>query len=236
MSPERFARITQMLNRRQIDLTVCLEMVHKPHNLAAIVRTADAVGINEVHAVWPNHFSRLAKGTAAGSHSWVDVNRHEDINKAVAAMRAKGMQIFATNLSDTALDYREPDYTKPTAFLLGQEKKGISEHALSLADHHILIPMVGMVQSLNVSVANSLLLYEAMRQREAAGMYDRSCLLSKQEQNRIYFEGGHPIFAKVCKQKGLPYPDIDQQGQIVAEADWWQKVQMSQQAWEHLDD
>ncbi len=236
MSPERFSRITEMLKRRQLDLTVCLEMVHKPHNLAAIVRTADAVGIHQVHAVWPNQFSRVGKGTSAGSNSWVDVNRHENIEQAIAAMRAKGMQIFATNLSATAMDYREPDYTKPTAFLLGQEKTGISEQALAMADQDILIPMVGMVQSLNVSVANSLLLYEAMRQREAAGMYEQTCQLSHEEQTRIYFERGHPIFAKVCQQKGLPYPQIDEAGQIVASDSWWQKVQMTQDAWEHLDD
>lgn len=236
MSPERFARITQMLNRRQLDLTVCLEDVHKPHNLAAIVRTADAVGVHEVHAVWPGHDSRMARGTAAGSHSWVGVNRHETTKEAVAAMRAQGLQILATNLSDTAKDYREFDYTKPTAFFLGQEKKGISEEALALADHHVLIPMVGMVQSLNVSVANALLLYEAMRQREAAGMYDGPSKLAKAEQNRIYFEGGHPTFAKVCQQKGLPYPDIGDEGQIVADQQWWQRVQMTQKAWEHLDD
>lgn len=235
MSPERFARITDMLNRRQTDLTICLELIHKPHNLAAVVRTADAIGVHDVHAVWETTNPRMARGTAAGAHSWVGVNRHDTIEHAVAAMRSKGMQILATNLSDTATDYREMDYTKPTAFLLGQEKAGISEQALALADHHVLVPMVGMVQSLNVSVACSVVLYEAQRQRQLAGMYNQA-KLSNERRQRTLFEGGHPIFAEACQRKGLPYPAIDDEGQIVADDDWWQKMQMNKSAWQHIDD
>ena len=230
MSPERFARITDMINRRQTDLTVCLEVVHKPHNLAAIVRTADAVGIHNVHAVWPSDNPRVARGTAAGSHSWVGVNRHETTQACVDAIKAQGMQILVTNLCETAVDYRELDYTKPTAIMVGQEKHGISEQALALADAQVYIPMVGMVQSLNVSVAAALLLYEAQRQRQAAGMYDRPSVIPHKEQEKIYFEGGHPIFAKLCRQKNLPYPNIGEQGQIIAPDEWWQKIQMSDQA------
>jgi tRNA (guanosine-2'-O-)-methyltransferase len=236
MSPERFARITQMLQKRQTDLTICLEMVHKPHNLSAIVRTADAVGVHSVHAIWSTDKSRMATGTAAGSSSWVGVERHESISDAIKVMRDRGMQILATRLGDNAKNFREMDYTKPTAFLLGQEKVGISPEALEMADQHILVPMVGMVQSLNVSVAAALLLYEAQRQRAAAGMYDTASNIDKLERNRVYFEGGHPIFARACEEKGLPYPDIDENGQIVADELWWQKMQMSKKAWQHVDD
>ena len=76
MSPERFTRITQMLNRRQPDLTVFLEQVHKPHNLAAIVRTADAVGISDVHATWEDKAMRLSGKSATGSQNWVNVQHH----------------------------------------------------------------------------------------------------------------------------------------------------------------
>ena len=142
-----------MLAQRQLDLTVCMEEVHKPHNLAAIVRTADAIGIHRVHAVWPKSWIHKRKGTARGSQNWVDVKLHPDIGSAVAELKAAGMQILATHLSESSVDFRAIDYTKPTAILVGQEKHGIGEEALALADHHIVIPMVGMVQSLNVSVA-----------------------------------------------------------------------------------
>lgn len=227
MSPERLARITQMLNRRQPDLTVCLEQVHKPHNLAAIVRTADAVGISDVHATWEDKAMRLSGKSATGSQNWVNVHSHETTEEAIAALRAQGMQIVATNLSATAVDFREVDYTKPTAILMGQEKHGISQEALALADQDVIIPMVGMCQSLNVSVASALILYEAQRQREQAGMYEGECKLAKDEAHRILFEGGHPIFTKLCKEKNLSYPPLDEEGQIDANAAWWLAIRSS---------
>ena len=224
MSPERYARIQQMLNHRQPELTVCLEQVHKPHNLAAIVRTADAVGVSDVHATWQDKAMRLSGKSATGSQNWVTVHSHDSITEAVNTLRAQGMQIIATNLSATAIDFREVDYTKPTAILLGQEKTGISEEALALADQDVIIPMVGMCQSLNVSVASALILYEAQRQRELADMYNGECRLADDEVHRILFEGGHPIFTKLCKEKKLPYPPLDEEGQIDADDDWWQAI------------
>lgn len=227
MTPERFERIRDMLDKRQPDLTVCMEQVHKPHNLAAIIRTCDAIGINRVHAVWPERSMRVAGGTATGSQNWVDVCVYDHIKEAIGRLKADGMQVLATNLSDRAVDFREVDYTRPTAILMGQEKHGISTEALALADQDIIIPMVGMVQSLNVSVATATILYEAQRQRQAAGLYERP-RLDQQERNRILFEGGHPVLAKVCKRKGLPYPDIDDEGQIAAPDSWWQQLKLSQ--------
>lgn len=225
MSPERFARITSMLEHRQPELTVLLEQVHKPHNLAAIVRTADAVGVSDVHATWEDKAMRLAGNkSATGSQNWVNVHSHETTAEAIQVLREQGMQIIATNLSDTAIDFREVDYTKPTAILLGQEKTGISDEALALADQDVIIPMVGMCQSLNVSVASALILYEAQRQREQAGMYKGECRLAAQESHRILFEGGHPIFTKLCKEKKLPYPPLDDEGQIDASDDWWEAI------------
>ncbi|BDY03058.1 tRNA (guanosine(18)-2'-O)-methyltransferase TrmH [Ferrimonas sp. YFM] len=235
MSPERLARINAMLDKRQPDLTICMEEVHKPHNLAAMVRTADAVGVHQVHAIWTDQKTKLSGGTATGSQNWVGLKSHESITDAIQALREQGMQIIATNLSDTAVDFREIDYTKPTAILMGQEKTGITQEALALADQDVIIPMVGMVQSLNVSVATALMLYEAQRQRQEAGMYDKRTL-DDSECQRLLFEGGHPIFAKICRQKGIPYPRVDDEGQIDAPDEWWQKIQMTKDSWEHLDD
>lgn len=236
MTPERHQRILEMLNKRQVDLTVCMEGVHKPHNLAAVVRTCDAIGVNDVHAVWTNERMRPGAGIAAGSQNWVEVHNYTETSEAIKTLKAQGMQVLVTNLSDKAVDFREIDYTKPTAIILGQEKFGASDEAKELADHHILIPMVGMVQSLNVSVANAVVLYEAQRQREAAGMYETPSELTQTQRNKVLFEGGHPIFAKACQQKGLPYPEVDDEGEIVASDEWWQKMQMSKDAWHHIDD
>lgn len=215
-----------MLATRQPDLTVCLEQVHKPHNVSAIIRTADAVGVHQVHAVWPTTRMRTLVSSAAGSNSWVSVKTHRSIGDAVGHLKAQGMQILATHLSARAVDFREVDYTRPTCVLLGQEKTGITEEALALADQDIVIPMIGMVQSLNVSVASALILYEAQRQRQNAGLYRRdNSMLDEEEQQRLLFEGGYPVLANVAKRKGLPRPQIDEQGQMVASAEWWAAMQ-----------
>lgn len=235
MSPERLARINAMLDNRQTDLTVCLEQIHKPHNLSAVIRTADAVGVSDVHAIWAEEVGRISNHKASGSGQWVDIHSHQSTAAAVESFRNKGMQVIVTNLSDSAVDYRQIDYTKPTVLMMGNERDGITQEALQLADHEIIVPMVGMVQSLNVSVAAALILYEAQRQRSDAGLYGKRTLEQERCQ-RILFEGGHPIFAKICRQKQLPYPLVNEQGEIEASEDWWQKIQMSKEAWQHLDD
>lgn len=228
MTPERYARICEMLAARQPDLTVCMEEVHKPHNIAAVIRTADAVGVHEVHAVWPSSRMRTVVSSAAGSNSWVQVKIHHTIQDAVSKMKARGMQILATHLSDKAVDFRTIDYTRPTCILLGQEKTGITPEALALADQDIVIPMAGMVQSLNVSVASALILYEAQRQRENAGMYRRQTSpLSQKEQQRLLFDGGYPVLSNVAKRKKLPRPLIDETGKIIADDTWWAAMQMT---------
>lgn len=235
MTPERLERINHMLNSRQPDLTVCMEGVHKHHNLAAVVRTCDAIGISDVHAVWKSEEMEVRGGGAAGSQNWVDVHNYSKTADAIAELKKQGMQVLVTNLSETAVDFREIDYTKPTAIILGQEKFGASEQALALADHDIVIPMVGMVQSLNVSVACSVVLYEAQRQRELAGMY-KTATISEEVRQKVLFEGGHPIFAEACQRKGLAYPHVTEDGQIEAPEQWWQQMQMTQAAWQALDD
>ncbi|CAO95086.1 tRNA (guanosine(18)-2'-O)-methyltransferase TrmH [Erwinia tasmaniensis] len=226
MNAQRYARIRAMLAARQHDLTVCMEQVHKPHNVSAVIRTADAIGVHEVHAVWPGSRMRTMVSSAAGSNSWVQVKTHRSIADAVSCLKGQNMQILATHLSEKAVDFREVDYTRPTCILMGQEKTGITQEALELADRDIIIPMIGMVQSLNVSVASALILYEAQRQRQNAGMYLREeSSLEYSEQQRLLFEGGYPVLARVAKHKGLPYPEINDRGEVVAAPEWWAAMQ-----------
>lgn len=225
MQNTRYHRVKEVLDRRQTDLTVCLEDVHKHHNLSAIVRSADAVGCHHVHAVWPEKQKWLTSNTSGGSKNWVATHLHRDINTAVATMRKQNpqVQVLATNLSPDAVDYRDIDYTKPTAIIVGQEKTGISEQALAHADKNIIIPMQGMAQSLNVSVAAALILFEAQNQRLNAGLYQRN-MLDKDVKHTMLFEGCHPIIAQKCKEKSLPYPALDEQGEIVADNAFWQRL------------
>ncbi|MFV9996947.1 MAG: tRNA (guanosine(18)-2'-O)-methyltransferase TrmH [Arsenophonus endosymbiont of Dermacentor nuttalli] len=225
MNSKRYARIRQVIAMRQPDLTVCLENVHKPHNISAVIRTADAVGIPEIHAIWYQNSSKNLSAAAAGSNHWVKVKSHTTIENTISSCKAAGMQILAAHLTNKAVDFRQIDYTQPTGIILGQERTGISKRALALAYHNILIPMMGMVQSLNVSVACTLILYEAQRQRQNANMYDSRFSQLSEEEQKWLFEGGYPVLATVSKNKSLPQPLINEHSEIVASDAWWAAMQ-----------
>jgi tRNA (guanosine-2'-O-)-methyltransferase len=214
MTPERLAIIKQSLDRRQTDLTVVMENVRKPHNLAAVARTLEAVGGLEIHAITELTSIRLTQMSAGGTKKWMKVNRHPSTEEGLDYLKRRGFQIIATSLCESTKDYREIDYTRPTAIMVGEELEGISEQAKQLADENISIPMVGMVQSLNVSVASALVLYEAYHQRMAAGLYD-SRSLDDETYMTLLFEACHPKIANCCQQKRLPYPAIDENAQIL---------------------
>ncbi len=225
MTASRYQKIRALLARRQTDLTLLLEEVHKPHNVSAVYRTADAVGVHAIHAVWEEN-SGLRKGTALGSQIWTETFHHADTESAILSLKSQGMQVIVTHLDEQAVDFRSVDYTKPTAILLGQEKTGATAEAISLADQSVMIPMLGMVQSLNVSVAAAIILYEAQRQRSLAGMYDKNTLPEESAQ-KVLFEGGFPTLSKICKERGLPYPKINENGEIEADEAWWSSLQYS---------
>lgn len=213
MTPERLARLNRALDRRQPDLTVLLENVHKPHNLSAILRTCDAVGVLGAHAVVPGGSVRRHHATSAGSGKWVGVEVHRTLGDAVAALRGRGLRILAAHPTPEARDFREEDYTRPTAVLLGQEKLGVSAEALAACDGAVAIPMLGLVGSLNVSVAAAQILFEAQRQRLAAGLYERP-RLDPETRVRVLFEWAHPEVATYCRREGLPYPRLDEAGEL----------------------
>ncbi|MEE2669643.1 MAG: tRNA (guanosine(18)-2'-O)-methyltransferase TrmH [Gemmatimonadota bacterium] len=213
MNPERFRRLSLALERRQPDLTVLMERVHKSHNLSAILRNCDAVGVLEAHAVLPSDGLDIHAHTSAGTAKWVRVRRHVSTEEAVETLRNRGFHILAAHPEAEAIDFRNVDFTKPTALMMGAELLGLSDEALKLADERISIPMVGMAQSFNVSVATALLLFEAFRQRDAAGMY-RSSRLDPEEFERILFEWAYPRIARHLRARGTPYPTITPDGNI----------------------
>lgn len=213
MRPERFLRIRDVLRRRQPDLTVLMDRVHKPHNFSAILRNCDAVGVLDVHVVPPGQGLDLHHASSAGTRKWVGVRRHEDVGAAVAHLRAEGFRLIAAHPHADAVDFRDTDFTEPTAILMGAELHGVSPEALELADAHVSVPMMGMVHSLNVSVAAALLLFEAMRQREAAGMYEGTRLDPGSFERRL-FEWAYPSVARRLRDEGRPYPALGPDGRI----------------------
>tara|TARA_Y100001968_G_scaffold332038_1_gene388756 strand:+ start:654 stop:1289 length:636 start_codon:yes stop_codon:yes gene_type:complete len=199
-----------------VDLTVLLENVEKPHNLSAILRTCDAVGILEANVVSKEGKTCTFNSTAQGSQKWVDINEYSNIENAIKSLKEKGFKLYGTNLNHNATDYRQCDFTKATAFVLGAEKWGLSDQTTKLIDQSIYIPMQGMVQSLNVSVAGAILLFEALRQREEKGITPTASeKLGNELYNKKLFEWSYPEVAQWCKANKKQYPEINSVGEII---------------------
>lgn len=186
ITPRRLARLRATLARRQPDLTVVIENVHDPHNVSAILRSCDAVGATGAHLVYTDEeLPEINRVVSASAQRWLERWEHADIAACYAALRARGLAIYATHLSAAAVGLYELDLTRPCAVVFGNESRGVSDAALAGADAAVFIPMMGMVESLNVSVACSVTLYEALRQRRAAGLYDAPRLTTADMRARL---------------------------------------------------
>ncbi len=186
MTPHREEKISNVLLKRQPDLTVMLENVLDPHNISAVLRSCDAVGVQEVYVLneglpRPKKFGRK---TSSGSKRWVEVNYFKERNNCIEALRSRFQNIYALSADFSAKTIYDVDFTGSTALIFGNEKEGLHPETVKLADACITIPMTGMVSSLNISVACAVSLYEAYRQRQLNGMYDRKNMLP--EQSEIY--------------------------------------------------
>ena len=213
--PRRFERIKNVLNCRMKNLTVLVEAVNKPHNLSAILRTCDAAGVFEANFISEKDKVKTFNSTAQGSQKWVKLNNHETTISAVSELKKKGFKLYGTTLNERSTDYRNFDYSENTCFVLGAEKWGLSDKLISKVDESIFIPMSGMVQSLNVSVAASILLFEAIRQRESKSLLPlKGEGLSAEEYEKTLFEWSYPELASIYRKSGNKYPKINQYGEI----------------------
>ena len=214
MTDARVQRVDALLRRRQPDLTVLMERVHKPHNFAAVLRTCDAVGVLRAHAVTPpGEPLPISPQTAQGAQKWVPVSRHKESLAAIEALHEQGFALIAAHFGADARPFREVDYTRPTAVVLGTERFGLTPEAAARVDTCIEIPMFGMTRSLNVSVAAAVILYEAQRQREAAGLYERM-RLPDADYHRLRFEWLYPRLARWCREHDSQYPQLTGGGEL----------------------
>jgi len=176
MTPERIARIRSVISHRQFDLTVVMENVFDPHNISAVMRSCDAVGVQELYVLntrIPPHKKWGAKSSASAAQ-WLTIYTFTDVQACFAALRKKYQKIYTTHLSSTSASLYDLDLTQSVALVFGNEAEGVSEEVCRYADGNFLIPQVGMVKSLNISVACAVALYEAFRQRWQAGLYQQS--------------------------------------------------------------
>ncbi len=180
-SERRLARLESVIRHRQPDLTVVLENIHDPHNVSAILRSCDAAGVMEVQLVYNlEKFPKLGKKSSASAKKWVDHRKFEGVRECFDELHKEGYTIYATHLSRGTVPLYDLDLTKKVALVFGNEHRGVCEETAELADGNFMIPMFGMIQSLNVSVACAVTLYEAVRQRMDAGRYVTSSFSDKE--------------------------------------------------------
>jgi tRNA (guanosine-2'-O-)-methyltransferase len=188
-TPDRFQRMQAVARNRQTGLMVVMEDVWNPHNLAAIARSCDAFGVQQIAYTVQNQLDydplAVTAATSASASKWLDYRIFEmNSVEALQIIKAEGWYLVATVLSEKAVALQEMDFTQydKLALLVGNEKNGLSQAAQDMADAHIVIPMVGMIRSFNVSVATALTLFEVTRQRQNS---DRDFRLSSSESDAL---------------------------------------------------
>jgi len=178
MTPQRREKLISVLNKRQDDITIVLENVFDPHNISAVMRTCDAIGVQEVYVLntkIPRHKKWGAKSSSSAA-KWLTIYQFDNAEECFSSLRKKYSGILTTNLSSDAVSLHSIDFTRSLALVFGNEHEGVSPEIRQMADGDFLIPQVGIIQSLNVSVACAITLYEAFRQKNLAGHYNRKKL------------------------------------------------------------
>ena len=183
---KRLKKIENVLKQRQYSLRVVLENIHDPHNVSAIYRTCDSVGVPKVTLLYNQEsFPRISKISSSSANKWVNSERFDDVKKCFDSLRAEGYKIYSSKLDKNAKSLYELDLTEKVAIVMGNEHRGISDEVSELSDEIFYIPMRGMIQSLNVSVAAAVTLYEAQRQRDSEGLYEKAELFSDELEQKI---------------------------------------------------
>ncbi len=186
LTEKRLNKIMRVVKERQHSLRVVIENVHDPHNVSAIFRTCDAVGVPKISLLYNTEsFPKISRISSSSANKWIEKERFSDTAECFASLRKEGFKIYSTMLDETAKNIYDVDFTEKIAIVMGNEHRGVSDEAAELSDGLIYIPMHGMIQSLNVSVATAVILYEAQRQRLAAGMYEKSELPAEQIESMI---------------------------------------------------
>ncbi|HVG40598.1 MAG TPA: RNA methyltransferase, partial [Chitinophagaceae bacterium] len=182
MTPERFQKITSVLSKRQNDITVVLENVFDPHNIAAVMRTCDAVGIQDIYVLNTKMPMRRRWGyrSSSSANKWITVHQFEEVQPCFEALRSAYDVVLTTHLSHDAVHLYNLDLTQKMALVFGNEHFGVSEEIRALADGKFFIPQVGIIRSLNISVACAVTLYEAYRQKNLKGHYGNQKLGTEQ--------------------------------------------------------
>ena len=165
----RLDKINRVVENRQQG-AIIIENVVDPHNAEAAVRSCDAFGIQRVCFIFETvkkfNPRRVGKASSSSANKWVDYSIYDTTEECISELKKEGYEVIATVLDDEAESLYTAKLENPkTAFMFGNEKEGLSEKAIKLADRKMYIPMLGFVQSLNISVTASIFLFELTRRR-----------------------------------------------------------------------
>ncbi len=188
MTPKRFAKISNVVNKRQKFLTLVLENIHDPHNVSAILRSADAAGVGEIYLIYnTNKFPKIGKVSSASAKKWIDLKKFSNVQDCFSELKKNKFRIYSTYIGNNnpGKSIYSLNLTQRTAIVLGNEHDGVSEEVKNSSDQNFHIPMYGMIQSLNVSVAAAVCLFEAVRQRELKEMYLKSQFTKKELADKL---------------------------------------------------
>lgn len=183
---KRIQRMMEVLSKRQNDIVVVLENVHDPHNVSAVLRTCDAIGILDIYLVYHSgqKFPQLNNKSSGRVRKWMIVHKFTTIQECFKELKDQGFTIVSTNVDTDSKSLYEIDFSQKIALVFGNEHEGITTEVKKTSDSVIFIPQVGFAESLNISVACSICLYEAFRQKNILGHYS-SPKLDQIEQNNI---------------------------------------------------
>lgn len=187
MTPERSDNINRVLSLRQPDLAVVMEDIEDPHNAFAVMRTCDAVGIQDVYLIntGARKHKKFGKASSSSASKWLRIHRFDSVAACMEMVKAKYGQLYASCLGEGSVSFYEVDFTQSVALAFSNERDGVSEELLSYCDGKFIIPQMGMIKSLNISVACAVTLYEALRQRTAKGYYDGTPRMPEGEFNAM---------------------------------------------------
>ncbi|MES2332950.1 MAG: RNA methyltransferase [Bacteroidota bacterium] len=178
MTPEREDKLLEVLSKRQEGLTVVMENVDDPHNISAVMRTCEAVGIQDIYVLTTkiHPHKKFGPRSSSSAAKWLTVHQYTNTKECMADLRKRYSRILTTHLGSDSKDLYSINFTQSTALVFGNEHDGVSEEIRELADGNFNIPQMGIIQSLNISVACAVSIYEAMRQKKVAGHYDQPSL------------------------------------------------------------
>jgi tRNA (guanosine-2'-O-)-methyltransferase len=190
LTPKRFTKIKDVISHRQKYFTIVLENIHDPHNVSAILRSADAVGIDKIYLIYnSNKFPKIGKVSSGSAKKWIDLVKFDNVKECFSELKKNKLKIYSTHIDRNKenISLYDLNLTGKVALVFGNEHSGVSEDAVRFSDENFLIPMYGMTQSLNVSVAAAICLYEALRQREMKGKYAKPAFLKDELKEKLNY-------------------------------------------------